>query len=354
MTENDNIKFMRRCLDLAGRAEGMTCPNPMVGSVIVYNGKIIGEGYHLKAGSPHAEVLAIKSVSDKKLLRESTLFVNLEPCSHYGKTPPCADLIIESGIKRVVIGTTDTSKNVSGKGIKKLKDAGIEVVPGVLEEESRFINRRFFTFNEKQRPYIILKWAQSSDGFLDILRDENGGSRPLWITGNSERALVHRWRASEQAILVGANTVRADNPKLNVREWTGENPVRVIMSRSGHLDSVSDVFRMNGTNIVFTSNTETEIPNADIVKLDKDECSFKQVVKYLYNIGIQSLLVEGGAEILSGFISSGLWDEARIFYGKSNFGNGVKAPEINGTIHLQAEFSLSSVRVIRNETSGYQ
>jgi len=352
MPETDNIKFMWRCLDLATRAEGMTHPNPMVGSVIVYKGKIIGEGYHLKAGTPHAEVLAINSVSDETLLSESTLYVNLEPCSHFGKTPPCADLIIEKGIKRVVIGTSDTSMNVSGEGKRKLKDAGIEVISGVLEEESRFINRRFFTFNEKGRPYIILKWAQSKDGFLDIIREGRAEPRPLWITGNSERALVHRWRASEQAILVGANTVRADNPKLNVREWAGENPVRVIMSRSGQLESGSAIFREDGTNIVFTGNTEAVIPDADIVKLDIRECSFKQVVKYLYNNGIQSLFVEGGAQILSGFISSGLWDEARIFYGKDNFGNGIKAPEIDGIVHLQTEFSLSSIRVLLNEASG--
>jgi diaminohydroxyphosphoribosylaminopyrimidine deaminase/5-amino-6-(5-phosphoribosylamino)uracil reductase len=347
MHEHDDIKFMKRCLDLAGRAEGMTRPNPMVGSVIVYNDKIIGEGYHLKAGTLHAEVLAINSVSDKKLLKHSALYVNLEPCSHFGKTPPCVDMIIETGIKRVVAGTTDTSKNVSGAGIRRLKDAGIEVATGVLEDDSRFINRRFFTFNEKQRPFIILKWAQSKDGFIDILREVSSDRKPLWITGNPERSLVHRWRASEQAILVGANTVRTDNPKLNVRDWAGENPVRVVMSRSGHLEGVSDIFGTNGTDIVFTGSADAEIANAVIVKLQEDECSFKQVVKYLYNIGIQSLLVEGGTEILSGFISSGLWDEARIFYGKDDFGNGVKAPEINGTLYLQSEFSRSFLRVIQ-------
>lgn len=349
MPENDDIKFMRRCLDLAGRAEGMTHPNPMVGSVIVNNGKIIGEGYHLKAGTPHAEVLAIDSLSDKKLLKYSTLYVNLEPCSHFGKTPPCADMIIENGIKRVVIGTPDTSKQVSGAGIRKLKDAGVEVITGVLEEESRYLNRRFFTFNEKERPYIILKWAQSNDGFLDITREERAEARPLWITGNSERALVHRWRASEQAILVGANTVRADNPKLNVRDWAGDNPVRIVMSRSGHLESSSDIFGTYGTDIVFTGRADAKIANAVIVKLDEGECSFKQVVKYLYNNGIQSLMVEGGAQILKGFISSGLWDEARIFYGLDNFGTGVKAPEIEGTIQMQNDFSRSSLRVIGNE-----
>lgn len=351
MPEKDDIKFMRRCLDLAGRAEGMTRPNPMVGSVIVYNGKIIGEGYHLKAGTPHAEVIAISSISDKKLLKHSILYVNLEPCSHFGKTPPCADLIISSGIKKVVVGTTDTSKNVSGAGIRKLKNSGIEVVTGVLEEESRFINRRFFTFNEEKRPFIILKWAQSNDGFLDISRKENPEKKPLWITGNPERSLVHRWRASEQSILVGANTVRADNPKLNVRDWAGEDPVRIVLSRSGQIESSSAIFRGNGTNIVFTCNADAQIPDAVIVKINETGSSFKQVVKYLYDIGIQSLLVEGGAEILSGFISSGLWDEARIFYGRNNFGSGVKAPEISGIIHLQTEFSQSSLRVIRNAVS---
>lgn len=351
--ENDDIKFMRRCIDLAGRAEGMTYPNPLVGSVIVHKGLIIGEGYHLKAGSNHAEVNAIGSVKDNRLLKTSTLYVNLEPCSHYGTTPPCADLIISSGIKKVVIGTGDTSDKVSGRGIAKLKKAGCEVVTGVLEDECRWINRRFFTFNEENRPYIVLKWAQSADGFIDINRDEAHEHRPTWITGNPERVLVHKWRASEQSILAGAGTIRADNPGLNIRDWAGTDPVRLILSSSGLIDSKSDVFRTNGTNIVFTNNTRAEFANAATVKLNGREKSAPQIAEYLFKTGIQSLLIEGGAGVLDHFISTGLWDEARVFYGMENFNRGIRAPVISGETVSQVKFSHSTVELILNETGRF-
>jgi diaminohydroxyphosphoribosylaminopyrimidine deaminase/5-amino-6-(5-phosphoribosylamino)uracil reductase len=218
MEDTDNDIFMRRCLELASGAEGITYPNPMVGCVIVHENKIIGEGYHLKPGGPHAEVIAINSVPDKARLKASTLIVNLEPCSHFGKTPPCADFIISNSIPRVVIGTMDTSEKVSGRGIALLKDAGCEVISGVLEKECRWLNRRFFTFHEKKRPYIVLKWAQSADGYIDIQRSEDHKTGPNWITGKPEKVLVHKWRASEQAILVGAGTVNADDPKLDVQD----------------------------------------------------------------------------------------------------------------------------------------
>jgi diaminohydroxyphosphoribosylaminopyrimidine deaminase / 5-amino-6-(5-phosphoribosylamino)uracil reductase len=260
MTETEDIKFMRRCLELASKAEGMTYPNPMVGSVIVYEGRIIGEGYHLKPGEPHAEVNAINSVSDKSKLKFSTLYVNLEPCSHFGRTPPCADFIISNQIPRVVIGTTDTSEKVSGKGSKKLLDAGCEVKMGVLESECRRTNRRFFTFHEKKRPYITLKWAQSGDGFLDIKRTEDHGTGPTWITGKPEKVLVHKWRASEQSILVGAGTVRADDPSLNVREWKGQDPLKLILSRSGSFSSRLTTGSTKSNVVVFTHNRKAEIP----------------------------------------------------------------------------------------------
>ncbi len=239
MPQKDDMKFIERCLELASKSEGRTYPNPLVGSVIVHNGRIIGEGYHLKAGEPHAEVVAINSSRERELFGSSTIYVNLEPCSHYGKTPPCTDLIISSGIRRVVAGTTDTSEKVSGKGIAKLRESGCEVITGVLEDKCRWINRRFFTFHEKKRPYIILKWAQSADGFIDAERSNDRLRKPLWITGNAERVLVHRWRASEQSILAGAGTVRTDDPQLNVRDWTGKDPLRLILSSSGNLDSNS-------------------------------------------------------------------------------------------------------------------
>ncbi|MCX6330750.1 MAG: bifunctional diaminohydroxyphosphoribosylaminopyrimidine deaminase/5-amino-6-(5-phosphoribosylamino)uracil reductase RibD [Bacteroidia bacterium] len=349
MPGEDDIKFMGRCLELAIRAKGKTCPNPMVGSVIVHDGLIIGEGYHLKAGEPHAEVIAIKSVRNKRLLESSTLYVNLEPCSHYGKTPPCAEYIISEGITKVVIGTMDTSEKVMGEGIIMLKSAGCEVITGVLEDECRWVNRRFFTYNEKKRPYIILKWAQSADGYIDIDRKENDERQPAWITGKAEKALVHKWRAAEQSILAGAGTVRADNPKLNVRDWTGDDPLRLILSSSGRLDNKSEVFRTNGINIVFTHNIDVKIADTVVMKLNDSNDSAVQISDYLYNSGIQSILVEGGANVFSHFISTGLWDEARIFYGKDYFRKGVKAPVINGKVFCQTKFNLSSLEVILNE-----
>ena len=347
MTEDDDVKFMHRCLDLASRAEGMTYPNPLVGSVIVNNGKIIGEGYHLKAGGPHAEVVAIGSVTNKGLLKSSTLYVNLEPCSHFGRTPPCADLIISNRIPRVVIGTIDTSDKVSGKGAAKIRDAGLEVISGVAEEECRRINRRFFTFHEKKRPYITLKWAESSDGFIDIARDNNGGSEPNWITGKPERILVHRWRAAEQAILAGAGTIRADNPGLNVREWKGNNPVRLILSGSGILPHDLTVYKSIGSNIIFTYNpAKAVMHNALVVNLSRHVSAAEQISDYLFRWGIQSLFIEGGAMVLAHFINSGYWDEARIFRGPKEFKGGIKAPEIRGKLFSRTSFSQSSLEIL--------
>lgn len=345
---NDD-KFMRRCLDLASKAEGMTYPNPLVGAVIVYDDKIIGEGYHLKAGGPHAEVWAVESVENRELLELSTLYVNLEPCSHFGKTPPCADLIISKKIPRVVIGTTDTSEKVAGKGLSKLREAGCEVVTGVLEEECRRINRRFFTFNEKKRPYITLKWAQSADGYIDRVRPEGCSAEPAWISGNPERILVHKWRASEQAILVGAGTIRADNPRLNVREWKGNNPVRIVLSASGSLPEHVAITDCIGSNIVFTFYPEKiRIPGAVVVKLEHQKPASLQVCDYLYNWGVQSLFVEGGAQVLRHFINTGYWDEARVFYGEQCFTDGIKAPEIKGNRLAETKFSKSLLEVFLN------
>jgi diaminohydroxyphosphoribosylaminopyrimidine deaminase/5-amino-6-(5-phosphoribosylamino)uracil reductase len=346
MSEQDDIKFMRRCIELAGKAEGLTYPNPLVGSVIVYDGRIIGEGYHIKSGEPHAEVNAINSIADQTKLKYSTLYVNLEPCSHTGKTPPCADLIINKALPRVVIGTIDTSEKVSGAGLTKLKQAGCEVITGVIEDECRRINRRFFSFHENKRPYIILKWAQSADGFLDIIRSEDHKIAPNWITGNPERVLVHKWRASEQAILAGAGTVNADNPKLNVREWRGSDPVKIILSGTGSLNINSAITNSGGPLIVFTHNNNFNIPGTLKVILKKDLPSSMQVADYLYHQGIQSMLIEGGAEVLNHFISTGFWDEAKIFTGKNYFKDGIKAPLIQGRIFSRTAFSGSSLETI--------
>lgn len=344
MEEPANDKFMRRCLDLAVRAEGLTYPNPMVGAVIVRNGIIIGEGYHLKAGTPHAEMHAINSVSDKSILSDSTLYVSLEPCSHFGKTPPCTDLILAYNIPRVIIGTLDTSDKVSGEGAKKLAEAGCLVVTGVKEKECRTMNRRFFTFHEKKRPYITLKWAQSIDGFIDIKREIGTTPEPYWITGKSERVLVHKWRAAEEAILVGAGTVRSDNPGLNVREWTGKDPLKLILSRSADLGNYFTCNETNGTVIVFTGEV-IKNNDAEYVFLTKEPEAAVQILEYLYRKGIQSLFIEGGAEVLNHFISLGLWDEARIFIGKKEFTEGVKAPVIKGLINYQKEFETSRLEV---------
>lgn len=349
MPGNNDEKFMQRCLDLACKAEGMTYPNPMVGSVIVYEGRILGEGYHIKAGGPHAETRAIESVGDKELLKRSTLYVNLEPCSHFGKTPPCADMIISWKIPKVVVGTIDTSSKVSGRGVAKLNEAGCEVVTGVCEEECRRLNRRFFSFNEKRRPYITLKWAESSDGFIDRERGEDYRIEPNWITGLSERILVHKWRASEQAILVGAGTIRADDPQLNVREWKGNNPVRVILSGSGSLPDDPAVNKSIGSIIVFTFYPEKIVlPGSVIMKLNHRESAAKQITEALYGWGIQSLFIEGGAQVLGHFIRTGLWDEARIFIGQESFKTGVKAPSVNGRIIMEKSFSRSKLRILLN------
>jgi diaminohydroxyphosphoribosylaminopyrimidine deaminase/5-amino-6-(5-phosphoribosylamino)uracil reductase len=349
MTETDDNKFMRRCLELASKAEGLTYPNPMVGSVVVYDGKILGEGYHLRSGESHAEVNAINSVSDKTKLKFSTLYVNLEPCSHFGKTPPCADFIISNGIPRVVIGTIDTSEKVSGEGVTRLREAGCDVKTGILEADCRRLNRRFFIFHEKRRPYITLKWAKSADGYLDIIRSGDHKREPTWITGKPEKVLVHKWRASEQAILVGAGTVRADNPRLNVREWKGSDPLKLILSSSGSLNIGSSVNNTNKKTIVFTHNSTAGIPDVLKEMLKENISSSVQICEYLYFSGIQSLFIEGGAEVLNHFISTGLWDEARIFTGEEHFREGVKAPLINGILFSKTVFSGSLLEIyLRN------
>ncbi len=351
MAGNNVLKFMERCLDLAIKAEGMTYPNPLVGSVIVHDGRIIGEGYHTKSGGPHAEVVAIGSVKDKKLLASSAIYISLEPCSHFGKTPPCADLIISHKIPEIFVGTTDTSDKVSGKGLSKLKAAGCKVITGVAEDECRRINRRFFTFHEKKRPYITLKWAQSADGFIDVIREDYIKERPVWITGETERILVHKWRASEQTILVGGETVRADNPLLNVREWKGNNPLRIILTGSGAIPMELAMSRQIGSQVIFSFNPEKiNIPGSVVVKLNNHEPSAVQVVDYLFRWGIQSLFIEGGAKVLNHFISLGLWDEARIFIGHQIFKDGTKAPVIEGMTYSNTKFSKSTLEILLNNS----
>ena len=322
----DDLAYMRRCLALARCAEGNTSPNPMVGAVIVHDGKIIGEGYHLGAGTPHAEVHAINAVKDRDLLSQATMYVSLEPCSHHGRTPPCADLIIRSGIRRVVVGTIDTSDKVSGRGVARLRDAGIEVITDIAGEECREINRRFFTWHERQRPYVILKWARSADGFLDLVRSPGEPAEPHWITGLTERILVHRWRAAEDAIMAGGGTVRTDNPSLDVRLWSGKNPLRVIVSRSGDINPGSKVLDGKAETVMFTCNDNLSLPGVKTVRITDEENFIREILATLHSMEVQSLIVEGGAFILESFLKTGLWDEARRFTGAVSFGSGVPDP----------------------------
>ncbi|APY00659.1 bifunctional diaminohydroxyphosphoribosylaminopyrimidine deaminase/5-amino-6-(5-phosphoribosylamino)uracil reductase RibD [Lacinutrix venerupis] len=303
---------MHRAIQIAKNGLGKTRPNPMVGAVIVYNNKIISEGFTSKYGGNHAEVNAINAVKDKSLLQQSTLYVTLEPCSHYGKTPPCSDLIIHYKIPNVVIGCVDDNPEVAGKGIKKLIDSGCKVTVGVLESKCKAHHKRFFTFHNKQRPYIILKWAETNNGF--IAPATKNEQKPIWITNKTSRQLVHKWRAEEQAILVGTNTVVKDNPSLTVRDWTGENPIRVVLDKNNLLSKAYNIF-----------NTEAETL---IIK----EQSLKETCQYLYKKNINSIIIEGGAKTLQLFIDKELWDEARVFKGAIEFKEGVKAPVFSGNL----------------------
>lgn len=316
---------MRRCLELAKNGLGTTYPNPMVGSVIVCDGKIIGEGWHKKSGEPHAEVNAVNSVKDKSLLKRATIYVSLEPCSHFGKTPPCCDLIIENKIPNVVVGTVDSNIKVAGNGIKKLIEAGAKVTVGILETECKELNKRFFTFHEKKRPYVILKWAESNNGFIAPLTKLE--QKPVWITNKFSRQLVHKWRSEEQAILVGTNTVIDDNPKLDVRDWTGNNPIRIILDQNNRIPKDSYIFNNQVKTIIF-SNSSTRISqeNSIFEVIDFKKNLANQILNVLYKHHIQSVMIEGGLQTLQTFIDENLWDETRVFIGNNNFETGIKAP----------------------------
>ncbi len=326
MRDNKDKKYMQRCLELAKLALGNAAPNPMVGSVIVYDGLIIGEGYHQKCGEAHAEVNAINSVKSPELLRKSTLYVNLEPCAHHGRTPPCSDLIVQKEIPRVVIGCVDSFAKVAGKGIEKLKKAGCELTVGVLEKESRELNRRFFTFHERKRPYIILKWAETKDGFIDKKRRSEETVEQNWITNQISKQLVHKWRTEESAFMIGRKTAKKDNPQLTVREWDGRNPVRIVLDRKLKLLPDLKLFDKSADTLIFNSVKNEKNQHLNYIKINFDENVLQSVLTKLYQLEIQSLVVEGGEKLLTSFINSGLWDEARIFVGNKYFKEGVKAP----------------------------
>lgn len=323
--------YMRRCLDLAALGRGMVSPNPMVGAVIVHEGKVIGEGYHRKYGGPHAEVNAVNDAFERfenadELLKRATIYVSLEPCAHYGKTPPCADLIIKHRIPKVVVGCRDPFDQVDGKGIEKLQAAGIEVKLGVLEQECSDLNRRFFTRVQKHRPYIILKWAQTADGFF--APDDHS---QFWITGPESRKLVHRWRAEEDAVLVGKNTAAIDNPQLNVRYGEGRNPKRIVIDRRLELDHSLNLFDNAVETLIFNEVETKTVGKTKYIALEDFDRYVPQYIMYqLYLQDIQSVIVEGGAHTLRTFIEAGMWDEARIFTGKAVLNKGIPAPQVTG------------------------
>ena len=322
-----NETYIKRCIELAKNGLGTTYPNPMVGSVIVANGKIIGEGWHKKAGEPHAEVHAINSVKDKSQLKDATIYVSLEPCSHFGKTPPCADLIVRSEIPRVVIGTVDPNHQVAGKGIERLKNASIEVTVGVLEKECQELNKRFFTFHNQKRPYIILKWAESQDGFIAPSPKPNHERAPIWITNPYSRQLVHKWRSEEQAILVGTQTVLTDNPKLDTRDWHGQHPTRILIDREGRIPEESYVLDQSVPTLIFTSKKDNENKeNCTFEIIDFNQNIVPQLLQRLYEHRLQSVIIEGGTTTIQHFIDLNMWDEARIFIGAISFHSGIKAP----------------------------
>jgi diaminohydroxyphosphoribosylaminopyrimidine deaminase / 5-amino-6-(5-phosphoribosylamino)uracil reductase len=328
----EDTKFMERCMYLASMGSGKVHPNPMVGAVLVHEGKIIGEGYHAYFGGPHAEVNAIHSLKDPGILKASSLYVNLEPCTHFGKTPPCTDLILAMGIPRIVIGTPDPNPAVSGNGIALLRRAGRNVISNVLADKCRWLNRRFFTFYEKHRPYIILKWAQSSDGFIDRMRTPFTPIGPTWITNEAARQLVHKWRSEEMAIMAGTNTIEKDNPRLNLREWEGRNPMRIIPDRTLRLPETCHVFDGSVPTIVFTEKYRKSQKNLEFIQLPFNDTVLESILKILFERGIQSLFVEGGARLLQGFIDRKLWDEARVFEGRIHFSKGVSAPVLTDAL----------------------
>lgn len=342
--------YMQRCLELAALGMGSVSPNPMVGAVIVHEERIIGEGYHRQYGHAHAEVNAVNSVLSKyddaeQLLGGSTIYVSLEPCAHYGKTPPCADLIIKHRIPKVVVGCRDPFDQVNGKGIEKLQQEGIEVITSVLEAECKWLNRRFFTRVQQKRPYVILKWAQTADGFF-APADKN----QFWITGEESCRLVHQWRSEEDAILVGKNTAAIDNPQLNTRLWPGKSPKRVVIDRRLELNQALHVYDQSVETIVFNEvKTDIDGKIKYIALEDFDRFVPQYILFQLYLQDIPSVIIEGGAYTLNSFIEAGLWDEARIFTGKAVLAQGIPAPRVTGGAAEESSIGDDRLQIIYNK-----
>ena len=346
---NADEQFMARAIELAKLGMGNVSPNPMVGCVIVNEGLIIGEGYHREYGKAHAEVNAVNSVKDKELLRRSTLYVTLEPCSHHGKTPPCTDLILQHRIPNVIVGTVDPFEKVAGRGVEKLRSGGCNVEYSMLEDQCKTLNKRFFTFHREKRPYIILKWAQTADGFIDIDRSQEHYGQPTWITNDLARIAVHKMRSDESAILVGTNTAQKDNPSLTVRDWSGKSPLRLLLDKNCRLGADLALFNQIVPTVVYTAKECSSKHNLEFKQIEYDGSELNQILNNLYERGVLSLIVEGGQSILNSFIDSDLWDEARIFTGKCNFYNGVKAPVIDGIPVKSEDLDDSRMIILQNE-----
>jgi diaminohydroxyphosphoribosylaminopyrimidine deaminase/5-amino-6-(5-phosphoribosylamino)uracil reductase len=342
--------FIKRCLELAEMGSGNVSPNPMVGCVIVNEGKIIGEGYHQKYGQAHAEVNAVNAVFEKygdaaaDLFRNATVYVSLEPCAHFGKTPPCADLLVRQQVKKVVICNRDPFPDVNGKGIEKLQRAGIEVTYGVLNEEGLHLNRRFFTRITKQRPYIILKWARTANGYF-----APKNTLQQWISGPLAKKLVHKWRTEEDAVLVGKQTAIADNPQLSAREWTGKNPVRIVIDRKLEIPADNHLYNDLAKTIILNEVKTGVVDHIHYIQMEDMQYYLPQKIAYqLYLMDIQSIIIEGGANILNQFISSGLWDEARVFSSSNSWETGVLSPQINGRITAVTEIDQDRLTIYEN------
>lgn len=339
---NQHEIYMQRCLQLAANGMGHTRSNPMVGCVVVHGGKIIAEGYHKRYGGPHAEVEALSQITDKNILENCTVYVSLEPCSHEGKTPPCADLLLDKGIKKLVAASEDPNPLVSGKGFQKLRGAGIEIITGILDQENRELNKRFFTFQEKKRPYIVLKWAQSRDGW--IAPENHKGQFKL--TGHLSDILVHQWRSQEMGILVGRKTIEQDNPQLNVRHVEGLNPVRLVLDPENKTGSGPHLHQPAQT-FVYNRHLHEKFQNVIHVKIEQENF-LEAVLQHLYQQNISSVLVEGGSYTLQSFIKQNLWDEARIFECDVLLKNGIPAPYITGRQITNTKTGTDELTIIRH------
>lgn len=340
--------YMRRCLQLAENGAGYTAPNPMVGAVIVRNGKIIGEGWHRAYGEPHAEINAIAAVTDPTQIAGSTIYVSLEPCSHFGKTPPCADALIKHDFSEVVVAMRDPNPAVAGRGLARIREAGISVHEDVLRSEAEFLNRRFITLHTRKRPFVLLKWAETADGFMDKLRDKETDSGINWISHPQAKKLVHLWRSRESAILVGRRTIVNDDPELTNRLTSGPSPLRIVLSRSGEIPPNAKILNDGKPVWIFNERKAEKRGGAEWIRGEGDLISF--CLKELALRGIASVMVEGGKEILNAFIARGLWDEARIIRSDLTFGTGLTAPRLNRAASGNHRYGPDTVQTFYNNT----